>query len=191
MPDKDGYEVCRFVRQHETLSKVPVIPMSGIVNQSVAERAMTVKADELIRKPFQPQDLIARIKGLIGVKTPGLTGTTAPDPPPTSSAAEALSSLFSVSPLPPSGAPAPVRHAELPVITRPAAPPPSITPPASTHASATVSQPGEVQKLRNEILRLELLVRRLQAELAAGRDYCSALEAHFKRTQEPDERSLA
>ena len=72
MPDKDGYEVCQFVRRHETLAKVPVILMSGIVNQSVAEKAMTVKADELIRKPFQPQDLIARVKGLIGVKAPGL-----------------------------------------------------------------------------------------------------------------------
>src|ERR1019366_5934792 len=65
MPDKDGYEVCQFVRQHEHLGNIPVILMSGIVNQSVAEKAMTVKADELIRKPFQPQDLIARVKNLL------------------------------------------------------------------------------------------------------------------------------
>ena len=54
MPDKDGYEVCQFIKQHELLGKTPVILMSGIVNQSVAEKATTVKADELIRKPFQP-----------------------------------------------------------------------------------------------------------------------------------------
>src|SRR5580704_17043184 len=68
MPDKDGYEVCRFIKQHEQLGKTPVILMSGIVNQSVAEKATTVKADELIRKPFQPQDLVARVKNLMGPK---------------------------------------------------------------------------------------------------------------------------
>ena len=58
MPDKDGYEVCEYIKHHELLGKTPVILMSGVVNRSVAEKAMAVKADELIRKPFQPQDLI-------------------------------------------------------------------------------------------------------------------------------------
>ena len=65
MPDKDGYEVCEFIKQHDRLGKTPVILMSGVVNRSVAERATAVKADELIRKPFQPQDLIVRVKNLL------------------------------------------------------------------------------------------------------------------------------
>src|SRR5271167_1204371 len=65
MPDKDGYEVCQFIKQHELLGKTPVILMSGVVNRTVAEKAMQVKADELVRKPFQPQDLIARVKSLL------------------------------------------------------------------------------------------------------------------------------
>src|SRR5271154_5503500 len=65
MPDKDGYEVCEFIKQHEVLGKTPVILMSGVVNRGVAEKAMAVKADELLRKPFQPQDLIARVKSLL------------------------------------------------------------------------------------------------------------------------------
>ncbi len=56
MPDKDGYEVCDFIKQHDRFGRTPVILMSGVVNKSVAEKAMAVKADELIRKPFQPQD---------------------------------------------------------------------------------------------------------------------------------------
>jgi CheY-like chemotaxis protein len=187
MPDKDGYEVCQFVRHHETLGKVPVILMSGIVNQSVAEKAMAVKADELIRKPFQPQDLIARVKGLIGVKAPGLVrgaDSSIPQSPAANrSSSEALSSLFSPSVPSPAAAPPPI-HVEEPVAARPVVPAPPAAQPAPTNAS--VSQPGEVQKLRNEILRLELLVKRLQAELAAGREYCSALEAHFKRLQESE-----
>ncbi len=57
MPDKDGYEVCQFIKEHERFGKTPVILMSGVVNRTVAEKAMQVKADELVRKPFQPQDL--------------------------------------------------------------------------------------------------------------------------------------
>ena len=56
MPDKDGYEVCQYIKQHPKLGKTPVILMSGVVNKQVAEKAFAVKADELIRKPFQPQD---------------------------------------------------------------------------------------------------------------------------------------
>ncbi|MGH9706090.1 MAG: response regulator, partial [Candidatus Acidiferrales bacterium] len=65
MPDKDGYEVCDFIKQHEVFGKTPVVLMSGVVNRAVAEKAMAVKADELIRKPFQPQELILRVKNLL------------------------------------------------------------------------------------------------------------------------------
>jgi CheY-like chemotaxis protein len=192
MPDKDGYEVCRFVRHHEQLSKIPVILMSGIVNQSVAEKAMTVKADELIRKPFQPQDLIARVKGLISAKNPGLLGSvgsaaTQVSKPPS----EALTSLFSPSSVAPTATQGHVPRAEPTAVIVPAQPAPLRVSavlakvPAAGGPSAP-SQPAEVQKLRNEILRLDLLVKRLQAELAAGREYCAALEAHFKRLQESD-----
>ena len=54
MPDKDGYQLCEFIKQHPLLGQTPVFLMSGVVmNKQVAgERAHDVKADELIRKPF-------------------------------------------------------------------------------------------------------------------------------------------
>ncbi len=36
MPDMDGYEVCRFVKEHAELGATPVILMSGVVNRQVA-----------------------------------------------------------------------------------------------------------------------------------------------------------
>src|SRR6267154_685535 len=66
MPDKDGYEVCSYSKSHPSLGNTPVILMSGVVNKAVAEKAFAVKADELIRKPFQPQDLITRVRHLLG-----------------------------------------------------------------------------------------------------------------------------
>ena len=77
MPDKDGYEVCQFIKQHEQLGRTPVILMSGVVNRAVAEKAMAVKADELIRKPFQPQDLIARVKNLLNPRSAGVSAVDA------------------------------------------------------------------------------------------------------------------
>src|SRR5919201_2955101 len=95
MPDKDGYEVCQFIKQHPRLSKTPVILMSGVVNRTVAEKAFAVKADELIRKPFQPQDLITRVKHLL--RLPGAP----PVAPPPAAASAALSSIFAASTTPP------------------------------------------------------------------------------------------
>ena len=66
MPDTDGYSVCSQVKQNPQFAKTPVILMSGVVNKSVADRAVAVQADELVRKPFQPQELITRVKNLIG-----------------------------------------------------------------------------------------------------------------------------
>jgi CheY-like chemotaxis protein len=65
MPGRDGYEVCQYIKQHPRFAQTPVILMSGVVNKGVAERAFAVHANELIRKPFQPQDLIARVRHLL------------------------------------------------------------------------------------------------------------------------------
>jgi DNA-binding response OmpR family regulator len=183
MPDKDGYEVCEFIKKHELLGKTPVILMSGVVNRTVAEKAMAVKADELIRKPFQPQDLIMRVKNLLSPKSPATamgpeTGDSWRAVSPTRSPAPCnpLSNLFSpAAPAFPSGRPEPG-------VVAPAAPPP--VPVQRVAAPPPAPPPAEVQKLRNEIRRLELLVKKLQVELEAEHQYCAALEAHFKALQE-------
>jgi len=48
MPDQDGYSVCSQVKQNPLFAKTPVILMSGVVNKSVADRAVAVQADELV-----------------------------------------------------------------------------------------------------------------------------------------------
>ncbi len=117
MPDKDGYEVCQYIKQHPKFGKTPVILMSGVVNRSVAEKAFAVKADELIRKPFQPQDLIARVRHLLDPKpqTPQVS------PEQAAASAAALSSIFS-SAVPKSGQGMP------PVARAVPAPPPAARP---------------------------------------------------------------
>jgi len=203
MPEKDGYEVCQFIKNHPELSKTPVILMSGVVNRAVAERAFAVKADELLRKPFQPQDLIARVRHLLNTDA-----APAPSPAAAVNAAAALSAIFSpgshsapLKPAPPA-APTPVAWtAPEPVpelVTEPAqvfappvAPAVSAKPANGANGSVAAHQTNGVNginatKLKVEVLRLEGLVKKLQAELQAEREYSRALEAHIKTLQETD-----
>ncbi len=197
MPDKDGYEVCQYIKQHPLLGKTPVILMSGVVNRAVAEKAFAVKADELIRKPFQPQDLITRVRHLLR------PGTAAPAPAPAAASAAALSSIFASQT---GGVGRPRTAAAPPAVPRPsAAAPPTAPPqsnvtpfpappvPAAPAAAAVAPAPPprptpsmDAAKLRLEVMRLEGLVKKLQAELEAEREYSRALEAHIKTLQESE-----
>src|SRR5579864_3410545 len=210
MPDKDGYDVCQFIKTHADLAKTPVILMSGVVNRAVAEKAFAVKADELLRKPFQPQDLIARVKNLL---KPSIA--PAPTPAAAANAAVALSSIFSAAatPMPPRSAtppPAPVQQRAVAAAAAPAPAPvplpvtatvavttPQVQVPVAAPAPVPVAVPavaasaakptnGDVSKLKVEILRLEGLVKKLQSELQAEREYARALEDHVKTLQEAD-----
>jgi CheY-like chemotaxis protein len=195
MPDKDGYEVCQHIKHHPTLSKTPVILMSGVVNKAVADKAFAVKADELIRKPFQPQDLITRVRHLLNP-----AAVAAPVAPVAAAAsAAALSSIFSA----PAGAAnlrtrpamplvsAPPAYAQ-PAYTPPAAPPQQYAAPAPAPraippmpqrpvpAGAAAPASLDLQKMKLELMRLENLVKKLQSELEAEREYTRALEEHVK-----------
>jgi CheY-like chemotaxis protein len=193
MPDKDGYEVCEFIKQHEQFRDTPVILMSGVVNRSVAERAMAVKADELIRKPFQPQDLIVRVKNLLYPKPPGQTLRESSafdltrDPP--RPASQILNNLFSATAPPVATAFPPIPRIDAPVAaaqTRPSAVS-VLAPPVSSPAQRVAAPPAaEVQKLRNDIRRLEMLVKKLQADLEAQHQYCASLEAYCKTLQDSE-----
>lgn len=177
MPEKDGYEVCQFIKTHPELARTPVILMSGVVNRVVAERAFSVKADELLRKPFQPQDLITRVRHLLNPDS-----QPAPSPAAAANAAAALSAIFASS-LPSSHVPA--AHApttDFAVGTATEEPFPVPVMPVQAAASKPLN--GDTTKLRVEVLRLQGLVKKLQAELQAERDYSRSLEAHIKTLQE-------
>jgi len=65
MPDKDGYEICEFVKRHPRLSRTPVLLMSGIVNDEVRERAARVQSADVLSKPFAADDLLRRLEVLL------------------------------------------------------------------------------------------------------------------------------
>ena len=65
MPDRDGYEICRFVKSHPKLGQVPVLLISGIVNGTVLEQAAEARSDDVLRKPFEAAELVRKVSELL------------------------------------------------------------------------------------------------------------------------------
>ena len=62
MPRMDGYEVCTRLRGDGRGSPIPVIMLTA--KSLAADRAMafTAGADDWVSKPFDPADLVSRVK---------------------------------------------------------------------------------------------------------------------------------
>ena len=173
MPDKDGYQLCQYVKQHPLFGATPVFLMSGVVNKEVAERAHDVKADELIRKPFHPQELVMRVKKLLDRSEPELApaNINAGQSNPLSQLFERAANLSAqVPPAPKPGSAFNLTAAQAPL---------AVTPPAVAKPAPAGSSP-EIVKLRGEIRRLELLIKKLQTDLSSEREYSAALESQLR-----------
>jgi signal transduction histidine kinase len=61
LPDGDGYELLRRVRASERLKRVPVLMVSARGEASERARGLSAGADDYLAKPFDPDELAARI----------------------------------------------------------------------------------------------------------------------------------
>lgn len=62
MPEMDGYEVCEALKADETTSEVPVIFLSALDEVLDKVKAFQVGGVDYITKPFQSEEVIARIQ---------------------------------------------------------------------------------------------------------------------------------
>jgi excisionase family DNA binding protein len=66
MPQVDGWEMLSRVRERHGVESIPVVMFSGKVDEQSAEAARERGAQAFIGKPFDPQQLIASTKQLLG-----------------------------------------------------------------------------------------------------------------------------
>src|SRR5258708_5109827 len=91
MPVRNGYEVCKFVKDDSTLSHIPVILLVGAFDPLDEQEAQRVGADGVLKKPFVPPDpLISMVKSALARAGVSLgTSAAARTPPPPMPAAPA------------------------------------------------------------------------------------------------------
>ena len=68
MPDMDGLEACRRIREEERLQHLPVIVVTGRTDASNLTAAYTAGATDYIRKPVIPAELVARVSMAMSLK---------------------------------------------------------------------------------------------------------------------------
>ncbi len=62
LPDIDGFEVCRRLR---TFSQIPVIMLTANSDETDRIIGLEIGADDYLAKPFNPRELLARIKAIL------------------------------------------------------------------------------------------------------------------------------
>jgi CheY-like chemotaxis protein len=65
MPEMNGYEVCRIIKEDPRLKKTYVIMLTAKGQVAEQERGKQVGADEYIVKPFSPMEILAKIKQIL------------------------------------------------------------------------------------------------------------------------------
>lgn len=68
MPDIDGFEVCRRIRQELNLPFLPVIMITALDSPDSIKRGMEAGASEFVTKPFNRIEIVARLDAAIRSK---------------------------------------------------------------------------------------------------------------------------
>lgn len=65
LPKMDGYKVCGLLKADARYHEIPVIMLTARAQESDMKTGQEVGADAYIIKPFEHQDLLAKIKELL------------------------------------------------------------------------------------------------------------------------------
>src|SRR5512137_546104 len=81
MPGKNGYEVCREIRQNPALAHIAILLMTGAFEVVDEEKNRASGADEFITKPFESQNLIDATNRMLALTAQRASAqTSAPAP---------------------------------------------------------------------------------------------------------------
>ena len=61
MPGIDGLQVLRTIRANSSTKDIPVIMLTALAQETVVLKGIELGAQDYIRKPFHPQELVKRV----------------------------------------------------------------------------------------------------------------------------------
>jgi DNA-binding response OmpR family regulator len=65
MPRKDGYEMCRIIRERGDMTGTKVIMLTAKGQTLEKKKGLEVGADDYVTKPFSAEDLLEKIRNMI------------------------------------------------------------------------------------------------------------------------------
>jgi PAS domain S-box-containing protein len=68
MPPPDGYQILRILRAREETRDLPVVVLTALEADEEIAKAFEAGADDFVRKPFKPVELVARIRGQLRLR---------------------------------------------------------------------------------------------------------------------------
>ena len=68
MPNRNGYELCAAIKGDPDLQHIPVLLLSSKSEVAMKVEGFEQGADDYLTKPFNPRELLARVKNLIRVR---------------------------------------------------------------------------------------------------------------------------
>jgi signal transduction histidine kinase/DNA-binding response OmpR family regulator len=68
MPNVDGFRILEVIKSDPVLEQIPVILVTGVGEVREKARGLEMGADDYITKPFDPQELLARIKAVLRIR---------------------------------------------------------------------------------------------------------------------------
>jgi len=68
MPEPDGFELCRAVKEDPEINHIPVILMTARSEETHRLEGLELGADDYITKPFSASELLARVENLIELR---------------------------------------------------------------------------------------------------------------------------
>lgn len=68
MPVMDGYQTCREIRSNKEYDIIPIIMVTAVSDRDIIKKVLSLGANDYIAKPFEPEELLARISAHIRVE---------------------------------------------------------------------------------------------------------------------------
>ncbi len=75
MPGMSGYELCREAKREPPLTRAPVVLLTSLADPAEVLAAFDCGADAFVRKPYEPNDLVRRVRELIDNHAHARSGT--------------------------------------------------------------------------------------------------------------------